>query len=290
MPPRRTPDSARALFYDQTVVVTGAASGMGRSLAQQLASSGAALALCDIDSGGLEETAATCRSRARRVSTTIVDVADRYAVASFADDVVASMGVPLAVFNNAGQTAVIDVASEPHDVGKRVFDVNFGGVLNGTKAFLPHLRRSDRGHIVNTSSAFGLLASPMQSSYSASKFAVRGFTEALQHELAVSGSGVHAHLVYPGAVNTAVARDAVFPDTQVQRWVTKAFDDILPASSPEGAARAILSGVAQDRRRIVVGLDGRLIDLTWRLTGGAYERLGGLVLKPLLSRIIGRGQ
>ncbi|PYE18509.1 short-subunit dehydrogenase [Williamsia limnetica] len=286
----RTPTPARILFYDQIVVVTGAASGMGRSLAQELASSGAALALCDIDPDGLADTAERCRSTARQVSTTVVDVADRRAVTTFADDVVATMGIPFAVFNNAGRTAVIDVASEPHEVGKRVFDVNFGGVLHGTKAFLPYLHRRDRGHIVNTSSAFGLVASPMQSSYAASKFAVRGFTEALQHELAISGSGVHAHLVYPGAVNTAIARDAIYPDTQVQRWVTRAFEDILPASSPEGAARAILAGVAADRRRIVVGLDGRLIDLTWRLTGGAYQQIGGLVLKPLLSRIMGRGE
>lgn len=275
-----------AAFAGEAFVITGAASGMGRALALELAASGARLALCDIDTDGLETIAQECRRRSSHVVATTLDVSDQAAVLQYADDTVATFGIPLAVFNNAGQTAVIDVLSEPHEDGKRVFDVNFGGVLNGTKAFLPHLLEANRGHIVNTSSAFGLVAAPTQSSYTASKFAVRGFTEALQHELRISRSGVHAHLVYPGAVHTAIARDAAYVDPDAQQWVPKIFDRLLPASSPAGAAHTILAGVADDRSRIVVGIDGRLIDLTWRITGSTYQRLTGLFLRPLLGRII----
>lgn len=273
-------------FTGEACVITGAASGMGRALALELAASGAHLALCDIDLDGLESIAQECRRRSPRVAATIVDVSDPDAMLQYADDTVAVFGTPLAVFNNAGQTAVIDVLSEPHENGKRVFDVNFGGVLNGTKVFLPHLLEANRGHMVNTSSAFGLVAAPTQSSYTASKFAVRGFTEALQHELRISRSGVRAHLVYPGAVHTAIARDAAYVDSDARRLVPEIFDRLLPASSPAGAAHTILSGVAGDRSRIVIGIDGRLIDLTWRITGSTYQRLTGLLLRPLLGRII----
>lgn len=265
--------SVYPIFAGQPVVITGAASGMGRELALALARSQARLALCDIDPGGLESTARQCRETSPEVVATIVDVSDVAAMLRYADDTIATFGTPLAVFNNAGQTAVIDVLSEPHEDGKRVFDVNFGGVLHGTKVFLPHLLEADRGHIVNTSSAFGLVAAPTQSSYTASKFAVRGFTEALQHELRVSRSGVRAHLVYPGAVHTAIARDAAFVDPDAQHWVPKIFDRVLPASSPEGAADTILAGVAGDRSRIVIGIDGRVIDLVWRIGGSGYERI-----------------
>lgn len=273
-------------FAGQTVVITGAASGMGRALAVELAALRADLALCDIDSDGLQSTAQSCRATARRISATVVDVADPAAMMHFAANTVAAFGIPFAVFNNAGQTAVIDVLSEQHEDGKRVFDVNFGGVLHGTKAFLPHLLQADRGHIVNTSSAFGLVAAPTQSSYTASKFAVRGFTESLQRELRASGSGVRAHCVYPGAVRTAIARNAAYADPDVQRWTSRIFDHVLPASSAQGAAQAILAGVADERARIVIGIDGRIIDLTWRIGGGAYQHLTGWALRPLLRRIV----
>jgi short-subunit dehydrogenase len=136
---------------------------------------------------------------------------------SFADSCVAAFGPPFAVFNNAGTTAVMDVLSEPDETARKVFGVNFGRVLHGTKAFLPYLLQAGAGHIVNTSSAFGLVASPLQSSYSASKFAVRGFTETLQRELEMSESGVQAHIVYPGAVRTAIARNARYTDADIRR-------------------------------------------------------------------------
>jgi len=273
----------------QSVVITGAASGMGRELALASVNRGFRALICDVDGAGLDETVELCRGvdPDAEVETARIDVTDVRAMLRYADACVAAHGAPFAVFNNAGVTAVTDVLSEPDDVGRRVVAVNFGGVLHGTKAFLPHLLAAGKGHIVNTSSAFGLVASPGQGSYTASKFAVRGFTEALQRELADTDGEVRAHLVYPGAVRTAMARNAWYPSGRWRKRVTTIFDRIFPATRPAVAAEKILRGVCDGRDRIVIGADGKMIDLAWRVAGGVYVRPTAWLLRNL-SRRIGR--
>jgi NAD(P)-dependent dehydrogenase (short-subunit alcohol dehydrogenase family) len=272
---------AAGCFAGQTVVITGAASGMGRELAIAAIGEGARALICDVDWEGLDKTVRLCHAIDRRaeVEPTIVDVLDARAMLRYADACVAAFGAPFAVFNNAGITAVVDVMSEPDEIGRAVFAVNFGGVLHGTKAFLPYLLEVGKGHIVNTSSAFGLVASPAQSTYSASKFAVRGLTETLQGELAINESGVRAHIVYPGGVRTAIARNAWYPTHGVRHWVTRGFDRILPTTRPSVAAQRILRGVCDGRARIVIGVDGRIIDLGWRVAEGTYVRFTTALLR-----------
>ncbi|MDQ2797072.1 MAG: SDR family NAD(P)-dependent oxidoreductase, partial [Actinomycetota bacterium] len=189
-------------------VVTGAGSGIGRALAYDLARRGAKLAVSDIDATGLAETVKQVRVIGAAVHDTRLDVTDRAAVLAYADEVAAHYGVVNIVINNAGIAFTGDIADMSFEQIERVMDVDFWGVVNGTKAFLPHIIASGDGHVVNISSLFGLLSVPGQSAYNAAKFAVRGFTEALRQEMMVSGHKVNVTCVHPGGIKTAIARNA----------------------------------------------------------------------------------
>ncbi len=260
-------------FAGRCVVITGAGSGIGRQLAYALALRGARLALVDQDQAGLVDTVAGCvpfgvRARAKRL-----DVSDRDAVLAYADEVARAFGTIDVVINNAGIAYTGDVDETGFAELERVLDVDFWGVVNGTKAFLPHLVASGDGRLVNVSSAFGLIAVPSQAAYNAAKFAVRGFTEALQQELALTGQPVRVTCVLPGGVRTAIVRNSGVAPGRDRAAIATLFERRMARTTPERAAAVILRGVAAGRPRVLVGADARAIDLLARIAGPHYQRL-----------------
>lgn len=258
-------------YQGKVTVVTGAASGMGRSLAVQLAEAGARVAICDVDGQGLEGTDDLCRAAGAAPIVAVVNVAERAAMSDFAARVAAEYAGVDYVFNNAGVAFCGAVERTDDKDFERVIDVDFWGVYNGTKAFLPYLIESDEGHIVNTSSVFGLFAVPSQSAYNAAKFAVRGFTESLRQEMLLSGHNVKVSCVHPGGIRTEVARNATSADGEIDDSLVSLFDR-LAVTSADSAARTILRGAAKGKPKILVGPDAHLLDLAVRLLGSAYQR------------------
>jgi NADP-dependent 3-hydroxy acid dehydrogenase YdfG len=248
----------RAPLAGRTVVITGAASGIGRALAQRLGRQGCPAALFDWDEEGLEETAEALPGPvlARRL-----DVRDRGAQMALAAEVRAWAPAPIgAVFNNAGVTVSQTVADAAPEDDEWVIDVNYWGVVHGTRAYLPILLEQGSGVIVNTSSVFGLIGYPTQSAYCASKFAVRGFTEALRHEL--RDTGVDAVAVHPGGVATSIIENARFRvDDRGNTDKSALVADFakVARTSPEKAAEVIQRGVERGRGRILVGPDAALL-------------------------------
>src|SRR3954453_19017181 len=251
----------------RVAVITGAGSGIGRALAYDLARRGARLALSDVDPNGLAETVKQLQVIGAAVHSTRLDVTDRAAVLSYADEVVGEYGGVNIVINNAGIAFTGDIADMSFDQIERVIDVDFWGVVNGTKAFLPHLIASGDGHVVNISSLFGLLSVPGQSAYNAAKFAVRGFTEALRMEMQVAGHPVQVTCVHPGGIKTNIVRTSAAVDGQDVAELTAVFDKKLAKTSAEDAAAAIIKAIMGNRPRAVVGLDAKALDLVVRLLG-----------------------
>ena len=202
-----------------------------------------------------------------------LNVAEREAVLAYAEDVVAHFGRVNQVYNNAGIAHNGNVEKTEFKDIERIMDVDFWGVVNGTKAFLPHVIASGDGHIVNISSLFGLIAVPGQSAYNAAKFAVRGFTEALRQEMLVSGHPVKVTCVHPGGIKTAVARNATVCDGQDAQSVAAFFDKRLALHSPEMAAETIADGVRKGRARVVIGWEAKALDVLARVTGSGYQRV-----------------
>ena len=189
-------------------VVTGAASGIGRALALRLAQEGCMLALGDVDAAGLAESAAAIRKIGVRVSTHQVDVSDAAAMEAFRDAVLREHERVALLVNNAGVAMIGSAAELSLDDIAWLMGINFWGVVHGVKLFLPVLQQQYDAHIVNLSSIFGIVAPPGQAAYAASKFAVRGFSEALRHELAITGSTVKVSVVHPGGIATPIAANA----------------------------------------------------------------------------------
>ncbi|MEM7083199.1 MAG: SDR family oxidoreductase [Pseudomonadota bacterium] len=259
-------------FEGCVAVVTGAASGIGEALAIELSRRGAHLALADIDQSELNRVADVVRSPGSRCSVHHVDVAHRDQVEQFAQDVLDSHGGAQLLINNAGVALADFAATQRYADFERVMNINFWGVVYGTRAFLPLLSDAKAAHIVNISSLFGLGALPSQSAYNASKFAVRGYTEALKMELADTAIGVSC--VHPGGVKTNIVRNSVIAEAHVpmnkQRFIE--YFDRLAMTTPEQAAQIILKGVSKNKRRILVGRDARFADFIIRLFPGSYER------------------
>src|SRR5690242_20828547 len=195
-------------FAGKVAVVTGAGSGIGQALAVELARSGASVAISDINTEGLADTEDRLKAIGAPVKADRLDVTEREAFEAYADAVVEHFGKVNQIYNNAGIAFSGDVEVSTYKDIERVMDVDFWGVVNGTKAFLPHLIESGDGHLVNISSLFGLLAMPSQSAYNAAKFAVRGFTESLRQEMILAGHPVQVTCVHPGGIKTAIARNA----------------------------------------------------------------------------------
>jgi short-subunit dehydrogenase len=268
-------------FSGKLCVVTGAASGIGRAVAVNLARRGAALALSDVNDAGLEETRTLIgQVPSNRIRIDRLDVADADAIVRYAARVKESLGDADYVFNIAGLTRVGRFEETPLSSVEKIMDVNFWGVVRMTKAFLPQLLAT-KGGVVNISSLFGFIGYPGQAHYCASKFAVRGFSETIASELAEKG--VRVTSVHPGGVDTAIARsaavDAVPADMTDEKEIDERFKKAA-ITSPERAAEIILEGAAKGKRRVVVGRDAKFISFIQRLFPETYAAK----LKPLLPK------
>jgi NADP-dependent 3-hydroxy acid dehydrogenase YdfG len=261
-------------LQDKVVVVTGAGSGIGRALAENAASAGATLALSDVDEVGLRQTADRLGTRTgRRPRTDPLDVRDREAVHAYADSVRSGLGRVDVMVNNAGVALHGDLLDLRYEDFEWVMDVDFWGVVHGSKAFLPHLAASGDGHLVNMSSLFGLMSVAGQTAYNSAKFAVRGFTESLRQELLLAGVPVRVTCVHPGGVRTAIVRNARVTAAHDKAEVVRRFDTELARTTPERAAEVIWSGVLAGSPRVLVGTDAKLLDACVRLLGSRYQRL-----------------
>ncbi len=267
---------------DKVVAITGAGSGIGRALAVHAAELGAVLALSDWDETGLAETARLVGDRTdRALRTDRLDVRDRQAVHDYADSVRSRFGRVNVIVNNAGVTLLGGFEEVDLEDFRWVVDVDFWGVVHGTKAFLPHLVESGDGHVVNISSLFGLMGMPGQTAYNSAKFAVRGFTEALRQEMLVDRRPVQVTCVHPGGVRTGIVRNARATRSQDRDEVARRFDARLARTTPERAAEIIVAGVLADKPRVLVGNDAKALDLLVRVLGARYQRVGALLSRRL---------
>ncbi len=271
-------------FAGKVAVVTGAGSGIGQALAIELGRSGASVAICDVDAEGLAETEEQLKAIGAQVKTDRLDVTEREAFLLYADAVKEHFGKVNQIYNNAGIAFTGDIEVSQFKDIERVMDVDFWGVVNGTKAFLPHLISSGDGHVVNVSSVFGLFSVPGQAAYNSAKFAVRGFTEALRQEMAVAGHPVKVTTVHPGGIKTGIARNATAAEGLDRDELAKMFDKRVAHMSPQRAARIILEAVRKNRARVLVGADAKILDVLVRLTGSGYQRLFPIAMGRLIPR------
>ncbi|TNM69666.1 SDR family NAD(P)-dependent oxidoreductase [Streptomyces sp. NP160] len=261
-------------------VVTGAGSGIGRALALELAKRGARLALSDVGEAGLAETVQRARALGAQVHTARLDISDREAFFAYARVVVDELGVVHQVYNNAGVASSGTVLTSDWSEYQRVLGINLFGVIHGTQAFLPHLIASGDGHVVNISSLNGFMAQSGLSAYSASKFGVRGFTEALRAEVLAAGQPVGVTVVHPGGVRTSIATSALEHAKASGHRVSAAeeaqqrrYNEKLLRMPPEQAARIVVDGVEAGRPRVLVGRDAKLVDAVVRLVPAHYPAL-----------------
>lgn len=266
-----------AYFQDKVCVITGAGSGIGRAVAESLARKGAKLALSDVDTEGLAETVRRCERHGAEVKSDRLDVTEREQVLLYADAVKAHFGVVHQIYNNAGIAFHGEVTRTEFKDIERIMDVDFWGVVHGTKAFLPMLIESGDGHVVNVSSLFGLIAVPGQAAYNSAKFAVRGFTEALRQEMLIAETPVKVTCVHPGGIKTAVARNATYAEGIDGHATAAQFDRRMALHTPEMAAETILDGVGRGHGRVLIGWEAKLLDLFVRVTASGYQRIAALV-------------
>jgi hypothetical protein len=271
-------------FAGKVAVVTGAGSGIGQALALELGRSGATVAISDVDTEGLAHTEEQLKGIGVAVKADRIDVTEREAFLAYADAVADHFGKVNQIYNNAGIAFTGDIEISQFKDIERVMDVDFWGVVNGTKAFLPHLIASGDGHVVNISSIFGLFSVPGQGSYNAAKFAVRGFTEALRQEMILAGHPVAVTTVHPGGIKTAIARNATAAEGLDRDELARAFDTKMARTTPQQAARIILDAVSKKKARVLVGPDAVILDLLVRATGSGYQRLFSPLLRRLLPR------
>ncbi len=264
-------------------VVTGAASGIGRALAVRLAAEGAQLAICDVNEAELKETARLATKPGVKISTHIVDVSDRERMQGFVSEVTAEHGRAHLIINNAGVALGGTVEELAIEDFEWLLGINLWGVIYGTKLFLPILRQQSQGHIVNISSVFGIIAPPGQSAYVTSKFAVRGFTESLRHEL--KGSNISITAVHPGGIRTNIARNAragAGVDLTIVEQEVEVFDKVA-RTLPETAADVIVRGVIKNQEKILIGSDAWMIDKVQRLMPIKYWSFLGKLLEKLVQ-------
>jgi NADP-dependent 3-hydroxy acid dehydrogenase YdfG len=260
-------------FAGKVAVVTGAGSGIGQALAIELGRSGASLAISDVDTEGLKATEDRLSAIGARVKADRLDVTERERFLLYADEVKDHFGKVNQIYNNAGIAFTGDVDVSPFKDIERVMDVDYWGVVNGTKAFLPHLIASGDGHVINISSVFGLFAVPGQAAYNSAKFAVRGFTEALRQEMILARQPVKVTTVHPGGIKTAIARNATAAEGVDSAHLAEWFDTKMARTSPERAAQIILEAVAKNKARVLVGTDAKILDAFVRITGPGYHKV-----------------
>lgn len=260
-------------FNGKVAVITGAASGIGKSLALKLASMGCNLALSDRNVEGLQAIQKSTQALGVNTIISAFDVADNAQFEAFAKQVFEQYARVDMLFNNAGVSLIDSVENQTLENFHWLMNINFWGVVHGTNAFLPYLKKSSNAHIINVSSLFGLMSLPLQSAYNASKFAVRGFTESLKMEMA--GSNVAVHCVHPGGIKTNITNSAKISNPHVRK------SDILDSfnkqakTTAEQAATDIINGILKNKRRILVGNDAKMLDKIVRWFPATYERILG---------------
>jgi NAD(P)-dependent dehydrogenase (short-subunit alcohol dehydrogenase family) len=265
----------------KVVAITGAASGIGRALAQLAAERGAKLALSDWDKAGLDETVELVGSGVD-VTSAQVDVSDRDAVAAWAASVVDHFGAVNMIVNNAGVSVAGDFLEMSYEDFDWIVGINFLGVANGTKEFLPHLIASGDGYLVNISSLFGLISMPGNSAYNATKYAVRGLTEAIREEMLIAKHPVGVTCVHPGGIKTGIARHGRKTASQDADALDRFFDEKLARMTPEKAAKIILDGALAHKPRVLVGLDAHVIHQFGRLVGARYQDIFAAASKRMM--------
>jgi NADP-dependent 3-hydroxy acid dehydrogenase YdfG len=261
-------------FKNKVAEITGAGSGIGQALAIELAEKGCHLALSDVNIKGLENTKSIIDSGSSGVNIKIyqLDVANQALFVDHAKQVNEDFGHVNIVVNNAGVALSAKLDEVKREDFNWLMDINFWGVVNGTEAFLPYLKKSGDGYIVNISSVFGMISLPTQGSYNASKFAVRGYTEALIQEMIADKHAVGISCVHPGGIATEIARNARVSDSDDKELMSKDFDK-LARTTPKKAAQTILKGVSKNKARIMIGADAHLIHFLVRLLGSGYQVL-----------------
>jgi short-subunit dehydrogenase len=272
-------------FAGKVAVVTGAGSGIGQALAIELARSGAKLAISDVNTEGLAHTEERLKSIGAPVKAGRLDVSERDAFIAYAEQVNDYFGKVNQIYNNAGIAFFGDIEISKFEEIERVMNINFWGVVNGTKAFLPYLIASGDGHVINVSSAFGLFSVPGTAAYNSAKFAVRGFSEALYQEMALAGHPVKVTTVFPGGIETGFLRNMTVAEELGDVDLVKIFDRRLWSTSPHKAAQVILGGVRKNRARVLIGPDIKVLDLLVRITGPSYQRLVPSVLGRFMPPI-----
>ncbi len=259
-------------FHNKVAVITGAGSGIGRALAVALAQHGAKLAISDINLDRVNDTAKLCEKT--KVRPYQVDTGNRDAIYHHADDVVRDFGCVNLVINNAGVAVTATVQEMTDEDFTWLMNINFWGMAHGSRAFLPHLIASGGGHLVNISSIFGMVGIPKNAAYNASKFAIRGFTEALRQEMQMEKQPVGVSCVHPGGISTNIAINGRLGPSEAGRDVAASFARVAK-TTPEQAAQVILKGIQKNRGRIFIGRDAHLIDIVQRLLGSPYEKIVG---------------
>jgi NADP-dependent 3-hydroxy acid dehydrogenase YdfG len=285
-------------FKDKVAVITGAGSGMGRYLAVLLAKDGADVSVCDVNEETLNETVEMLRKYNVSVSSHLLDVSDKEAIEALPGKVIEQHGKVDMVFNNAGVTTGTHFKDMDENNWDWVMGINFDGVINSTRAFIPHMVDSPEAAIVNTSSIFGMVAVPGQTVYHATKFAVRGFTESLAMEMKETNPNLQIHCVHPGHIGTNIAADARFDEENFNQDDTQVSNSIFTRNAPKSqkemgdlfreggmhpskAAEIILNGVKKNKTRIFIGLDAKLLDLSQRIFPKHYHKTWALFM-PLL--------
>ncbi|WP_111896172.1 SDR family NAD(P)-dependent oxidoreductase [Acinetobacter sp. MB5] len=264
-------------FQGKVAAISGAGSGIGQQLAVLLAQQGCHLSLSDIDPQGLAKTKALLAANSVQVSIHMVDIAEREQVQYWAEQTMREHGQINLIFNNAGVALASTVEGASYEDLTWITNINFWGVVYGTKEFLPYIKQTKDGYVVNISSIFGITAQPTQSAYNASKFAVRGFTEALRQELDIQRCGVGALCVHPGGVRTNIAKSArsnqSLQSLGIETDGTQQDFEKLLRTPPELAAKKILKAIQSNQRRVLIGTDAKVMDVLQRLFPSGYQRL-----------------
>ena len=270
-------------FNNKVAAITGAGSGIGQQLAILLAQHGCHLSLSDVNEQGLAETVEKLKDSSVNVTIQKVNVAQLEEVRQWAIQTVEDHGAVNMIFNNAGVALASTVEGASYEELEWIVNINFWGVVYGTKEFLPLIKQTGDGHIINISSLFGLTAQPTQSGYNATKFAVRGFTESLRQELDLEDCGVSALCVHPGGIRTNIANSARSNASLetlglASDKASESFNKFLRCP-PEEAARQILAAVQKNKRRLLIGNDAKALDLVQRLLPASYQKLVEFAIK-----------
>jgi NAD(P)-dependent dehydrogenase (short-subunit alcohol dehydrogenase family) len=258
-------------FNDKVVVITGAGGGMGREMALYAAREGALLAISDWNAEALAETVDLVKGIGAEVRSDVIDVSDRAAMGTWATAVAEQFGRVNVVVNNAGVTVTGDFEEMSYEDFDWIVGVNFNGVVNGTKEFLPHLIASGDGALVNISSLFGLISMPGQTAYNATKYAVRGFTEALREEMLINKHNVSVTCVHPGGIKTGISRNGRKTASQNASALDEMFEKKLARMTAEKAAKIILDGTKAKKARVLVGIDAHIIHNLAKVAGSRYQ-------------------